>query len=302
MIRGRLVTISIVALHLLVAVWAIAVFKPDTFRYGTIGESVTVMLMYDGGQLRLSLWLAGDPPAATGEGGFERYGFGYRAEINITPTNKVNRMYRVMMPMWALIAVCAFYPTRAFVRGPVARQRRLRLNQCPPCGYSLVGNTSGVCPECGSITPANARSPAGSRPTLAVELLFWRLFETVAGRRGGLILVVLLVLAIGIDVLRDRPWESAMDRVYRLCGTTDISRDEIDTAILGYRGGFSPGTPLFEKLMKMYSRGIASWSRECTAAMKNAASAAGGANVPPGILPIRQLGNPGPAMSRNDTP
>ena len=81
-----------------------------------------------------------------------------------------------------------------------------------------------------------------------------------------------------------------------------VTRDDIDTAILGYRGGFSPGTPLFEKLMKMYSRGIASWSEECTAAMKNAASAAGGANVPPGILPIRQLGNPRPAMSRNDTP
>lgn len=286
MIRRRLVTISIVALHLLVAVWAIAVFKPDTFRYGEYGESVTVMLMLDRGQLRLSLWLASDPPAVTGEGGLERYGFGYRAEVNITPTNKVNRMYRVMMPMWALIGICTFYPTLAFVRGPVTRLRRRRLNQCPPCGYSLRGNLSGVCPECGSITPGGARALSVGRPTAGLELLFWSWFERIASRRGGLILVALFLLAIGVDVLRDRPWETPMNRVYRLCGAAEVTRDDIDTAILGYRGGFSPGTPLFEKLMKMYSRGPSSWSEECTAAMKNAASAARKTNVPFGFMPV----------------
>ncbi len=286
MIRGRLVTISIVALHLLVAVWAIAVFKPDTFRYGTIGESVTVMLMFDRGQLRLSLWLAGDPPAATIDAGFERYGFGYEVDVSITPTNKVNRMYRVMMPMWALIAVCAFYPTLAYMREPVTRLRRRRLNQCPPCGYSLMGNMSGVCPECGSITPEHARTLAGGRKSSAMELLLWSWFEKVASPKGALILVVLLVLAIGADVLHDRPWESSMERVYRLCGAADVTRDDIDTAILGYSGGFSPGTPLFEKLMKMYSRGISSWSDECVAAMKNAASTRAKPNPVPYSIPM----------------
>jgi hypothetical protein len=29
---------------------------------------------------------------------------------------------------------------------------------CPECGYSLVGNVSGVCPECGSAGPQRLRS------------------------------------------------------------------------------------------------------------------------------------------------
>jgi hypothetical protein len=33
-----------------------------------------------------------------------------------------------------------------------AARRRRRLNLCPSCGYCLIGNISGVCPECG--TPA----------------------------------------------------------------------------------------------------------------------------------------------------
>ena len=295
-------TISIVALHVVVGVWAIAVFKPDTFRYGTVGESVTVMLMYARGQLRLSLWLAGEPPAAAVDVAHERYGFGYEVFVNITPTNKVNRMYRVMMPMWALIAVCMFYPTLAFARGPITRLRRRRLNQCPPCGYSLVGNRSGVCPECGSVTPERARLLAGTAQTSGMELLLWSLYEKVANPKGALILVALLLLAIGIDVLRDRPWESPMERVYRLCGAADVTRDDIDTAVLGVRGGFSPGTPLFEKLIGMYSRGISSWNKECRAAMKDAASAARKANVPLGFVPLRRPRVPGASTSPYDKP
>jgi len=32
----------------------------------------------------------------------------------------------------------------------VARHRRLRPGFCTRCGYDLTGNTSGVCPECGT--------------------------------------------------------------------------------------------------------------------------------------------------------
>ena len=38
------------------------------------------------------------------------------------------------------------------LRGPL-RERRWQNGQCVACGFSLHGNTSGVCPECG--TPYN---------------------------------------------------------------------------------------------------------------------------------------------------
>ena len=40
------------------------------------------------------------------------------------------------------------------------RRRRRRLGQCLHCGYSLHGNLSGVCPECGlsSAIPAAAEA------------------------------------------------------------------------------------------------------------------------------------------------
>lgn len=272
MVRRRIVTISIVALHVLVATWAIGVLKPDTFRYGEYGDSITLMLVFDRGQLRMTCWLASDPPAATGDGGFERYGFGYRAEINITPTNKVNRMYRVMMPMWSLLAVCMFYPTLAFIRGPVTRLRRRRLNRCAPCGYSLIGNISGVCPECGSIVPRRANDGSFERPTCAIEARLWRWFEGLTSRKGGLTLVVLVFLAIGIDVLLDRPWESATTRAYRLCLADGLSREQIDTSILGFRGGFSPGSQLYARLANLFPSGTSRGSQKCQAAMREAAS------------------------------
>lgn len=32
-------------------------------------------------------------------------------------------------------------------------------SHCPNCGYSLMGNSSGVCPECGQTVRAAVRSP-----------------------------------------------------------------------------------------------------------------------------------------------
>ncbi len=55
---------------------------------------------------------------------------------------------------WAVIVNSLFY---AFVGGVIGhfvwRSHRLReesqLPRCRNCGYCLIGNTSGVCPECG---------------------------------------------------------------------------------------------------------------------------------------------------------
>ena len=57
----------------------------------------------------------------------------------------------VSMPMLLFAA----YPTIAFIRGPLRRWRRRRRGLCTKCGYDLTGNTTGVCPECGT----RARTP-----------------------------------------------------------------------------------------------------------------------------------------------
>lgn len=50
---------------------------------------------------------------------------------------------------WIPPLILGAYPAVAFARGPLRRYRRRRRNQCVTCGYSLVGNVSGACPECG---------------------------------------------------------------------------------------------------------------------------------------------------------
>ncbi|HXE52594.1 MAG TPA: hypothetical protein VN541_06230 [Tepidisphaeraceae bacterium] len=63
--------------------------------------------------------------------------------------HQVRDRFTRAFPLWPAAAVLALFPIRwSFV---VLRQRRRRKNnQCLACGYSLTGNTSGVCPECGT--------------------------------------------------------------------------------------------------------------------------------------------------------
>jgi hypothetical protein len=57
----------------------------------------------------------------------------------------------VILPYWSLAAATSalpliwLRPIRVF-----QRSRRNRANRCVICGYALVGNISGVCPECGT--------------------------------------------------------------------------------------------------------------------------------------------------------
>ena len=51
--------------------------------------------------------------------------------------------------------------------GPdVPHRRRRRLRLCPHCGYSLHGNASGACPECGSAAPAAPAAAPSCTPAL----------------------------------------------------------------------------------------------------------------------------------------
>ena len=57
-----------------------------------------------------------------------------------------------VMPDWFLIGLFALLPLWAL------RSIRLRglKNHCRSCGYNLTGNTSGICPECGTAVAGEA--------------------------------------------------------------------------------------------------------------------------------------------------
>lgn len=57
----------------------------------------------------------------------------------------------VELPLWPIVVGCA-------VGAVVTRKRRRRAGLCA-CGYSLQGNTSGRCPECGKISCLTADPP-----------------------------------------------------------------------------------------------------------------------------------------------
>ena len=72
------------------------------------------------------------------------------------------RWWAASVPVWLVVALLFVYPAVAFLRGPVRRRRRLRHNQCLECGYSLTGNMTGRCPECGTDVIAQTRPATAS--------------------------------------------------------------------------------------------------------------------------------------------
>ncbi len=62
---------------------------------------------------------------------------------------RIRRRWGIYSPIGALMVLLAAYPAIAFIRGPLRRWRRRRKGFCLKCGYDLMGNVSGVCPECG---------------------------------------------------------------------------------------------------------------------------------------------------------
>lgn len=67
---------------------------------------------------------------------------------------------RLTFPIWMPFALSCIPPLTILVTRPIARRLRIRRRRrrglCMQCGYSLRGNVSGVCPECGA--PLGARS------------------------------------------------------------------------------------------------------------------------------------------------
>jgi len=51
---------------------------------------------------------------------------------------------------WWLLALCAMILPMIWLREPWTRFRNRDRNLCVSCSYELTGNTTGVCPECGT--------------------------------------------------------------------------------------------------------------------------------------------------------
>jgi hypothetical protein len=56
----------------------------------------------------------------------------------------------LFVSVYIILAITAILPTMWVIR----RRRAIPQGHCPKCRYNLTGNTSGVCPECGTAIPA----------------------------------------------------------------------------------------------------------------------------------------------------
>ncbi len=88
-----------------------------------------------------------------------RFGYAGGAEHGIAGGSSV-RVFAVVCPNWVAAGASATAPVLWLCRY-LRRQKELRPNRCPNCSYDLTGNTSGVCPECGTRTVVPDKGPQG---------------------------------------------------------------------------------------------------------------------------------------------
>lgn len=82
-------------------------------------------------------------------GGWEHLGLGYAASADAFGYRRV-----IVVPFWAIAPVVGLAPLCvAFLLRRWRAARRRGQNRCACCGYSLTGNVSGTCPECGATAP-----------------------------------------------------------------------------------------------------------------------------------------------------
>ncbi len=123
----------------------------------TVGGAVTLTIS------RTALSPMRDPP-------FDHRGLGFSLRRDSAPRSIMHGPHgpvatsywhtrEVTLPFWALFLLAAF-PAGLLGARACRRVRWLRTGRCLGCGYDLTGNTSGVCPECG--TPAERASSEGA--------------------------------------------------------------------------------------------------------------------------------------------
>lgn len=88
--------------------------------------------------------------------GIGRWGFNlWRLENGRAGARPMSSGLVLVVPMWLVVLVWSVVPTVWMFKLRQRRIQRLR-TLCRQCAYNLTGNTSGVCPECG--TPVAGKS------------------------------------------------------------------------------------------------------------------------------------------------
>ncbi|GEM_PF-1820101 len=85
--------------------------------------------------------------------------FGRCRVFLVRGTHVAHSATRLVCPLWPWPLLFAAHWSVVLVRGACRYRRRRRQGLCLHCGYSLTGNVSGVCPECGRAVPV----PSGER-------------------------------------------------------------------------------------------------------------------------------------------
>ena len=109
-------------------------------------------------------------PNKTPSRSFFRSSFNHKAiatQGRFTLSTKVqglNRLTWVVFPMWLPTGLLALTLTASMLRGPARVWVRKRRGCCTYCGYSLFGNRTGRCPECGTTAAVRRRSTTPITP------------------------------------------------------------------------------------------------------------------------------------------
>lgn len=80
------------------------------------------------------------------------------AEINLSflgwkfEYNRASTRGSMSTPLPLLAAVFTIFSLALGAYNPMLRRRRRKHNLCEKCSYNLTGNTTGICPECGTPT------------------------------------------------------------------------------------------------------------------------------------------------------
>ena len=131
--RGRLFTVaSVLSLLLCVAtvvLWVRSYLAP---YYGPISRGA------DGSY---TAWVSA----------YGRFGRGFAAQNELTGKWLVSGAY-TGTDYIQLFTILAILPFLHFLTWAIKREAARRKGTCLTCGYNLTGNTSGVCPECGTPT------------------------------------------------------------------------------------------------------------------------------------------------------
>lgn len=59
-------------------------------------------------------------------------------------------LYAISAPLAGCALIFAAFPLYSFITGPLRTRHRRRRGLCVQCGYNLAGNTTSICPECGT--------------------------------------------------------------------------------------------------------------------------------------------------------